>query len=68
MTQEIPETQIVGDVDADGYVTVSDVVALRQLILSGTWTDKQLGAGDLDKNDALTVSDVVMLRRQIVQG
>ena len=68
MTQEIPETQIVGDVDADGYVTVSDVVALRQLILSGTWTDKQLEAGDLDKNDALTVSDVVMLRRQIVQG
>lgn len=58
-----------GDVNDDGEVTVSDVVALRQLIMNGTWSDRELAAGNLDDADELlTVSDVVALRAKIVAG
>ena len=58
-----------GDVDDDNYVTVSDVVALRQLIVAGSWTDREFAAGNLDDSDEnLTVSDVVALRALIVSG
>ncbi len=58
-----------GDVDNDGKVTVSDVVLLRQLIVAGSWTDREFAAGNLDDSDQnLTVSDVVALRSLIVQG
>lgn len=57
-----------GDVDADDSVTVSDVVALRGLIVAGSQTDAQLAAGDLDGSKTLTVADVVALRCYIVAG
>ena len=57
-----------GDVDSDGRVTVSDVVALRLIITAGAPEQAQILAGDLDKDGLLTVSDVVSLRLQIVQG
>ncbi|MGI6270259.1 MAG: discoidin domain-containing protein [Candidatus Howiella sp.] len=57
-----------GDVDSDGRVTVSDVVALRLIITAGVPEQAQILAGDLDKDGLLTVSDVVSLRLQIVQG
>ncbi|MGI6269136.1 MAG: hypothetical protein ACOYKJ_01150 [Candidatus Howiella sp.] len=58
-----------GDVDGDGKVTVSDVVALRGLIVAGAWTEREFSAGNLDDSDqALTVSDVVELRGLIVAG
>ena len=53
-----------GDLDRDGKVTVSDVVALRKLIVQGEYDP----AGDLDDSDGLTVSDVVALRAAIVSG
>jgi hypothetical protein len=53
-----------GDVDRDGKITVSDVVALRQLIVSGEKDD----VGDMDDDGLLTVSDVVELRAAIVAG
>lgn len=55
-----------GDLDGDGKITVSDVVALRQLIITGVWSDQELAAGDLDDTKNLTVSDVVALRSLIV--
>ena len=58
----------VGDVDLDGQRTVSDVVALRQLIVAGSFTDIEWYCGDLDEDKGLSVSDVVMLRQWIVQG
>ena len=66
----LPESDPVmpGDVDGDGSVTVSDVVALRQAIVSGENTGWELTAGDLDENGALTVTDVVELRARIVKG
>lgn len=57
-----------GDVDGDGKVTVSDVVALRQEITGGEMPDAGLlAAGDLDGDGKLTVSDVVALRQEIVR-
>ena len=60
---------IYGDVDGDGKVTVSDVVWLRQQIVSGAYSNREFAAGNLDDSDnLLTVSDVVELRKRIVQG
>lgn len=56
-----------GDVDANGSVNVSDVVALRQLIMRGEHTGYELSAGDLNDDGDLTVPDVVALRQLIMQ-
>lgn len=57
-----------GDIDGDRKVTVSDVVLLRQLIMAGACSDRELEAGDFDQSGTLTVSDVVDLRQWIVTG
>ena len=63
------EEVLLGDVDNDGKVTVSDVVLLRKLIVAGSWSDREFAAGNLDASDEnLTVSDVVALRSLIVAG
>lgn len=59
---------VYGDVDGDGKITVSDVVLLRQLIIAGVWSDRELDAADFDRSGILTVSDVVDLRQWIVTG
>lgn len=63
-TEEI----LLGDLDDDGKITVSDVVGLRQVIVSGGYVEREMQAGDLDADEQLTVSDVVALRRLIVEG
>ena len=55
-----------GDLDGDGAVTVSDVVALRQAIVLGRTTEEQQAAGDLNNDGVLSVTDVVLLRQAIV--
>lgn len=62
------ERLMVGDVDRDGLRTVSDVVRLRQLIVTGDATDVERYCGDLDQSAELSVSDVVALRQMIVRG
>ncbi len=57
-----------GDLDGDGGVTVSDVVALRALIVRGESTAAERLAGDFDVSKSLTVSDVVELPALIVRG
>lgn len=57
---------LLGDLDSNGSINVSDVVALRQLIMSGNWTAAQLAAGDMDENNSLSVNDVVALRKKIM--
>ena len=67
--EKAPEEEVrLGDVDDDRSVTVSDVVELRKIIVSGSHTDKQMAAGDLNKDKLLTVADVVELRQMIVAG
>lgn len=58
-----------GDLNRDGQVTVSDVVALRQLIVRGDADAAKRLTGNLDdSDDSLTVADVVELRKRIVAG
>ncbi|MGI6269918.1 MAG: PA14 domain-containing protein [Candidatus Howiella sp.] len=65
--EKAPDVKL-GDLDGDGSVTVSDVVELRQIIVSGSQTAQQMAAGDINKDKLLTVSDVVDLRKMIVAG
>ncbi len=53
----------VGDLDFDGKCSVSDVVLLRQFIVTG---DGDITLMDIDGDGALTVSDVVGLREKII--
>lgn len=63
----IPEYSLC-DVNADQQTTVSDVVTLRRIILSGSATETESWSGDINGDGRLTVSDVVYLRTLIVQG
>ena len=58
------EIYLLGDVDGDGKVTVSDVVELRQKIVAGEYSP----AGDLDGDGRNTAADVVALRQKIAKG
>ncbi len=51
-----------GDLNVDGAISVSDVIILRQLILSEKWNS----VGDLNQDGKLTVTDVVLLRNTIL--
>ncbi len=59
---------LLGDVNADGLLTVADVVALRQLILNGSGSEYELAVGNVDQEGLITVSDVVLLRSNIISG
>lgn len=61
------EGYALGDVDKDGKLSVSDVVALRQKIVSGDAAEEVLALGDMDKDGKLTVSDIVLLREKIIK-
>lgn len=67
---ELPEEPdyILGDLSGDGKIDVSDVVALRQIIMAGQPTEDKIMRGDLDGNGTLNVSDVVALRRMIMEA
>lgn len=55
-----------GDLTGDGEINVSDVVALRQIIMRGGATGSEIAAGDMDGNGELNVSDVVALRQKVM--
>lgn len=61
---------VFGDVNGDGSVTVTDVTALRGLIMDGVDEIDYLNpyhcAGDINKDGHLTVTDVVALQGLIV--
>lgn len=61
------EGYALGDVDKDGKLSVSDVVALRQKIVSGDAAEEVLALGDMDKDGKLRVSDIVLLREKIIK-
>ncbi len=51
-----------GDLNADGSLSVTDVVLLRKAILNGGFAP----VGDLNRDGALSVTDVVLLRKAIL--
>ncbi|MBR4828721.1 MAG: hypothetical protein IKZ92_02845 [Muribaculaceae bacterium] len=53
-----PET-VIGDVDGDGRVTISDVTALIDILLNGSMEFKM--GGDLDSDGKVTISDLTTL-------
>lgn len=60
---------IPGDVNGDGKVTVTDIIGLRAIIMSGEQpTQDQLNVADLDGDEKLTVTDVVALRKIIMSS
>lgn len=63
---EEPEI-LLGDLNNDGEINVSDVVALRRAIMNNNADDYMRTAGDMDKNGVLNVNDVVILRQKIME-
>ncbi len=62
------QTQILlGDLNGDGKLSVTDVVLLRKAILAGSPAD-EVPAGDLNGDGSLSVTDVVLLRKVILAG
>ncbi len=54
-------TALPGDVDGDGNVTISDVTALIDYLLSGNASGVNLTAADCDLDGNITISDVTAL-------
>ncbi len=61
VTREAPAF-LMGDMNGDGTLSVTDVVLLRKAILNGTFAQE----GDLNQDLALSVTDVVLLRKAIL--
>ena len=59
---------ILGDVDMDGSVNISDITALIDYILSGDVTPFNPNAADVDQNGNITISDVTELIDMILTG
>ena len=55
-----------GDVDNNGTVNVSDMIALKNLIMSGKWSSEQLLRGDMNDDGNLTVSDMLAIKNIIM--
>ena len=56
-----PPTFILGDVNNDGFVTIADVTALIDLLLSGTPSVEDCPAADMNENGEITIADVSAL-------
>lgn len=52
-----------GDMNRDGMLTVTDVVLLRKMILSGTY----YAVGDMNSDKVLTITDLEFLRNTIMK-
>ncbi len=57
---------LLGDLNDDNTLTVTDVVLLRKAILGGTPSEDTLRRGDMNTDKTLTVTDVVLLRKAIL--
>ena len=55
------EASLLGDIDGDGKLTISDVVDLIDLLLDGQHTVAEYPCADLDGDGIITISDVVDL-------
>lgn len=69
VTVSIPAAEpktLPGDIDKNGTVNVADMMALKNLIMSGSWTDEQLSIGDMDNNKTLNVADMIAIKSLIM--
>ncbi len=63
-----PQSPLLGDMNEDGNLSVTDVVLLRKAILHGNQDPSDLAKGDMNRDSQLSVTDVVLLRKAILQG
>ena len=61
-------TIIMGDVDDNGVVNVSDIMTLKNLIMNSNWTEDQLARGDMNDDGTLTVGDMLSIKNIIMNG
>lgn len=54
-------TVLLGDVDMDGEVTIADVTALLDYLLSGNATGLDLAAADADGDTTVSIADVSII-------
>jgi hypothetical protein len=54
-------TGLLGDIDGDGEVSISDVTALIDYLLAGNAGSLDLAVSDCDKDGETTISDVTTL-------
>ena len=57
-----------GDVDGDGKVDISDVIALIDYLLSGNASNIQLDNADVDNDGKTNISDVTTLIDKLLSG
>jgi hypothetical protein len=65
---EPQEEVIVGDVNGDGHVTISDVTALINYLLSGDDTNVNVKAADVNQDGNTTIGDVTALINLLLNG
>lgn len=66
-TVSLPEVRI-GDVNKDGFVTISDVTALIDYLLGGDASMIDLLAADVNQNESVTIADVTALIDLLLSG
>ena len=52
---------VVGDVDGDGEVTVSDINVVIDLILGGEYSEEEMTRADVNDDSEVNISDVNMI-------
>lgn len=57
-----------GDVDGNGEVNVADILSLKNLIMSGSWSAEYLGRGDMNDDGTLNVGDILAIKNVIMNG
>lgn len=66
-TVSLPEVRI-GDVNRDGFVTISDVTTLIDYLLGGDEAMIDLLAADVNQNESVTIADVTALIDLLLSG
>ena len=64
----LSEEYILGDVNVDNGVNISDVTALIDYLLSGNAVEVSLAAADCNKDGAVNISDVTSLIDFLLSG
>lgn len=57
-----------GDLDGNNVLSVSDILKLKNLILSGSWSKEDLATADLNGNGKLDVADILRIKTHILNG
>ena len=59
---------IKGDADNNGVVNVSDILMMKNLIMSGEWNAEYLARCDIDGNNTINVSDILAVKNIIMSA